>query len=302
MNTLHFSYAVEVERCGSITQAAENLYMAQPNLSKAIKELEDTMGFAIFSRTSRGVVPTPRGREFLVYAREILSLLRAMEALSGSHDDSIQRLQLCIPRTGYIAECFSHFIDTLDKAQPMDIRICEGSAMRAISDVADGQFNLGVICYPQTQENYFLDYIREKGLKFRTLCTYPGRLLFSCRHPLAARREITAEDLLPYTEIVYGDHAVPYLPAERSENAASRIQVYSRLSSLDLLSRIQDAYMWTAPETAEALKRFALTQRACGSEASMLKDVLIYPASYRFTPLDQRFLADLEAKCALQND
>ena len=45
MNTLHFKYAVEVERCGSITQAAENLYMAQPNLSKSIKELEDTLGF-----------------------------------------------------------------------------------------------------------------------------------------------------------------------------------------------------------------------------------------------------------------
>ena len=55
MNTLHFKYAVEVERCGSITQAAENLYMAQPNLSKSIKELEDTLGFQIFARTARGM-------------------------------------------------------------------------------------------------------------------------------------------------------------------------------------------------------------------------------------------------------
>ena len=42
MNTLHFKYAVEIEKTRSITQAAENLYMAQPNLSKAIKELENT--------------------------------------------------------------------------------------------------------------------------------------------------------------------------------------------------------------------------------------------------------------------
>ena len=88
MNTLHFKYAVEVERCGSITQAAENLYMAQPNLSKSIKELEDTLGFQIFARTSRGVVPTARGREFLVYARGILNQLQAMEALSQRHDDA----------------------------------------------------------------------------------------------------------------------------------------------------------------------------------------------------------------------
>ena len=52
MNTQHLKYAVEVERTGSITQAADNLYMAQPNLSKAIKELEDTLGISIFRRTS----------------------------------------------------------------------------------------------------------------------------------------------------------------------------------------------------------------------------------------------------------
>ena len=68
MNTLHLKYAVEVERTGSITQAAENLYMGQPNLSKAIMELEETLGFMIFERTSKGVIPTQKGTSFLVYA------------------------------------------------------------------------------------------------------------------------------------------------------------------------------------------------------------------------------------------
>lgn len=62
MNTLHFKYAVEVERTRSITQAAENLYMAQPNLSKAIKELEDNLGITIFERTSKGTIPTVKRR------------------------------------------------------------------------------------------------------------------------------------------------------------------------------------------------------------------------------------------------
>ena len=72
MNTLHFKYAVEVEQTRSITQAAENLYMAQPNLSKAIRELEENLGFTVFERTSRGVVPTRRGVEFLKLARGVL--------------------------------------------------------------------------------------------------------------------------------------------------------------------------------------------------------------------------------------
>ena len=44
MNILHLRYALEVEKTGSITHAADNLYVGQPNLSKAIKELENTIG------------------------------------------------------------------------------------------------------------------------------------------------------------------------------------------------------------------------------------------------------------------
>ena len=65
MNTLHLKYAVEVERTGSISRAAENLFMGQPNLSKAIRELEETTGITIFKRTSKGVLPTPKLKAFL---------------------------------------------------------------------------------------------------------------------------------------------------------------------------------------------------------------------------------------------
>ena len=61
MNLTHLKYAVEVEKTGSITRAADNLFMGQPNLSKAIKELEQQVGIAIFRRTSRGVAPTRKG-------------------------------------------------------------------------------------------------------------------------------------------------------------------------------------------------------------------------------------------------
>ena len=53
MNTLHLKYALEVERSGSISQAAQNLFMAQPNLSKAIRDLESDLGYQIFKRKSR---------------------------------------------------------------------------------------------------------------------------------------------------------------------------------------------------------------------------------------------------------
>lgn len=58
MNTLHLKYIVEIERTGSITLAAKNLYMNQPNLSKAVKEFEEYIGAEIFKRTTKGIIPT----------------------------------------------------------------------------------------------------------------------------------------------------------------------------------------------------------------------------------------------------
>ena len=276
MNTLHFKYAVEVERCGSITQAAENLYMAQPNLSKSIKELEDTLGFQIFARTSRG-----------------------MEALSQRHDDATQRFSLSMPRAGYIADCFSALVDSLDKGSPMDIRVREASALHTINDVADGQFQLGIFRTESKDAGYYLNYLREKSLQYEPVWEYDALLLLSQEHPLAAHDRIEPENLTPYTQIIYGDLAVPYLPASDAlradEPPSSRIQVYGRLEQLDLLSRLPDTYMWASPETPTALRRFSLVMRKCFNAGMRYQDILIYPTSYQLSALDRRFISLLSS-------
>ena len=81
MNTTYLNYALEIERVGSISQAAQNLYMAQPNLSKAIRELEKELGFPIFKRTAKGVRPTEAGTEFLYHARQIMEQVSAVERI-----------------------------------------------------------------------------------------------------------------------------------------------------------------------------------------------------------------------------
>ncbi len=69
VNILHMRYAVEVARAGSISRASETLYMNQPNLSRAIRDLEGTLGITLFERTARGMVPTSEGEVFLERAQ-----------------------------------------------------------------------------------------------------------------------------------------------------------------------------------------------------------------------------------------
>ena len=65
MNLLHLKYVVEISKTGSISKAAENLYMGQPNLSRAVRELEEEVGITIFNRTARGITVTAEGEELL---------------------------------------------------------------------------------------------------------------------------------------------------------------------------------------------------------------------------------------------
>lgn len=81
MNILHLKYAVEVARVGSLGQAAQNLILAQPNLSRSIKELEADVGIKIFERSTKGMVLTPEGEEFIGHAKEILTHIEQVELI-----------------------------------------------------------------------------------------------------------------------------------------------------------------------------------------------------------------------------
>ncbi len=299
MNTLHFKYAVEVERTGSITQAADNLYMAQPNLSKAIKELEDTLGISIFKRSSKGMVPTEKGAEFLVYARNILAQINEMESLYVCDNGVKQRFNVVIPRGSYIATAFTRFVAELDPELEIDVDVKETNSMQAISDVAGGDYNIGIIRYQTIHERYFMDFLHSKDLAFDPIWEFEYLALMSRRHPLADRPEIVFDDLKRYIEIVHGDLGVPYLTdrelkrGQSGEHLKKKIYVYERGSQFDMLCQVPTTFMWVSPIPEIWLGRYDLVQRKCTEAVNKYKDVLIYHKSYDFSQLDKRYLAKL---------
>ena len=122
MNLSYLKYAVEVEKTGSITKAAQNFYMNQPHLSKIIRELERDLGCPIFDRTSRGMVPTRRGEEFLRYAKAILAQEEQIEALCVKNSERALEVSLSVPRATYISYAFTDYLK--------DMRAFPASAIR----------------------------------------------------------------------------------------------------------------------------------------------------------------------------
>ena len=299
MNLIHLKYAVEVEKTKSISKAAENLYMGQPNLSRAIKELEDSLGITIFSRTSKGISVTPDGEEFLQYAKQILSQVDEVEEIYRNGKVHKQKLSVSVPRSSYISAAFANFAQGISLDSPAEIFYKETNSSRTINNVLKEQYNLGIVRYQTSFDRYYQNMFEEKNLEHELLTEFSYMLLASDQSPLAKQKTIELEDLADYIEITHGDPYVPSLPmidvkkAELSEFVDKRIFVFERGSQFELLEKLPFSFMWVSPVPEEILKKYHLVVLSCPSSAKVYRDVLIYRKGYRLTDLDRRFIDEV---------
>lgn len=102
MNIQYLKYAVEVARIGSISRAAEELYIAQPNLSRAIKELEKDLGITIFDRNSKGMTLTHDGERLIEYGKAILRQINEVENAFKGQENEKKSFSISVPRAQVI--------------------------------------------------------------------------------------------------------------------------------------------------------------------------------------------------------
>lgn len=308
MNLLHLKYALEVERQESITAAAASLFMSQPNLSRAIKELEAELGITIFRRTSKGIVTTPQGEEFLDEAKSILRRVDEMELKYKKAVPEKQTFNISTPRACYITSAFTGLVSTLSSDREMDLNYKETNSERAIMNIIQGDYDLGIIRYQTAFESYFLQMMREKGLKFQEIWEFEYVALMDRENPLAKRACLTEKDFADGIEIVHGDPYVPSLQiayvrkAEFSDLTDKKIYIYERGTQYDLLNDVPSTFMWVSPLPNEVLERHHVVQRRCEGLSHKYKDVLIYRSDYHLSEIDKRFIEELNrAKAAAEN-
>ena len=298
MNILHMKYAVEVAKAGSLNKAAQTLLIAQPNLSRSIKELEGDLGITIFDRSSKGMKLTLEGEEFIGYAQNILRQIEQMEKMYKDTSVPKQRFSISVPRASYISEAFARFSCQLlpDSAE---VFYKETNSQRTIRNLLENDYRLGIIRYAENYDQYFRAMLDEKELNYETICEFTYQLLMSRQHPLAEKTNIAFDDLRPYIEIAHADPYVPSLPLskvvkeELPDNINRRIFIYERASQFDLLSENPATFMWISPVPDKLLSRYGLVQRKCDENQKVYRDVLIYRKGYRLTALDNAFITEL---------
>lgn len=292
MNTLHLKYAIEVARTGSISQAAENLYMAQPNLSKAIKELEDTLGIVIFERNSRGVEPTKTGKKFLEYANSVIDRIEKMESLKKADDETVKTLSISSVAVDYVKTSFSEFLlsNTVDAAFTFETK----SSLGVINDLLSGKSDIGIIRYKSSDEKYFLDYLAEHKLKSQPLWRTKKVAIVSKKNTLAninMRSPIMRSNLGAF-ELCHNIGNIPYVNS-RPEPKNGFVSMDDETSLLELLQGNDSWFMVTSPVAAKTLERYSLSAVPIADETEELVDIVVFPEHYRFEPLELSFLDTL---------
>ena len=298
MNILHIKYAVEVARLGSLNRAAESLLIAQPNISRSIKELEADLGITIFNRSAKGMELTPEGEEFIGYAQSILKQIDEVDKLYKHGSPKKQKFSISVPRACYISDAFAEFSKTLS-GDPAEIFYKETNSQRTITNVLAKDYKLGIIRYAENYDKYFKEMLEEKGLNYEMIAEFSYLLIMSRDNPLANKEVITYDDLPPYVEIAHADPYVPTLPLakvvkeELPDNILRRIFIFERASQFDLLSENPDTFMWVSPVPQRILDRYGLVQKPCINNKRVYKDVLIYKEGYKLTALDKQFITAL---------
>lgn len=298
MNILHMKYAVEVARAGSLNKASETLLVAVPNISRSIKELESSLGITIFERTAKGVQLTPDGEKFMGFAHSILGQIDQVENFYKHSDIQKQKFSISVPRASYISEAFAEFSKTLT-TDAAEIFYKETNSQRAINNVLNRDYKLGIIRYAENYDKFFKSMLEEKGLNYEMLSEFTYVLLMSADSPLAKKQNIIFDDLKDYIEIAHADPYVPSLPMakvvkeELPDNIDRRIFVFERASQFDLLSANNQTFMWVSPTPQETLKKHNLVQRKCDENKKVYKDLLIYKNGYKLTELDKKFITCL---------
>lgn len=238
MTLLQLKYIVTVAKQGSINKAAKELFIAQPSLTAAIKELEQELGITIFSRTNKGVIVSTEGEEFLGYARQVIEQTNLIE--EKYFGQTPVKHQFCVS-TQHYSFAVEAFVDVLKAygGDEYDFRIRETQTYEIIEDVARLRSEIGILYLNEFNETVLRKEFKRHDLTFHPLFTARPHVFISSFSPLASKEKVTLEDLAPFPRLSYeqGEHNSFYFSEEilSTCDSAKDIVVCDRATLFNLL-------------------------------------------------------------------
>lgn len=209
MTLQQLRYVIGIAKVGSFNKAAENLFISQPSLTAAIRDLEEEIGIVIFNRTSRGVSLTPDGEEFVAQANQ---LYHHYETLRERYDKAVQQKKKFAVSTQHYSFAVKSFVEMVKKfnIDEYEFALRETKTKEVIDDVAGLKSEIGILYLSNFNRKYINYLFKERELEFHHLVDCKAYAYMWKNHPLATRKSVNLSDLSQY----------PCLSFEQSESGS----------------------------------------------------------------------------------
>lgn len=196
MTLQQLNYALTIADCSSINEASKQLFISQPSLSEAIRELEAELGFELFLRSNRGIVMTPEGEEFLGYARQVTE---QFGLLKSRYIDRQTKEKFSVS-TQHYTFAVKAFVETVKQTgmEQYEFAIHETMTADVIENVKNFKSEIGVLYQNDFNEKVLNKMFRENGLEFVELFQCDTFVYLWSGHPLAGQQVISMEELDEY--------------------------------------------------------------------------------------------------------
>ncbi len=197
MTLRQLKYIIKIVQCGSITEAAKQLFITQPSLSNAVKELENELKIDIFNRSAKGISLTVDGAEFLSYARQVVEQTELLEQRYKGRKPS---RQMCSVSTQHYAFSVDAFVELVKNSpsKEYEFTLRETRTYDIIQDVSNLRSEIGVLYLNDFNEKVIMKLLRENHLLFHPLFEAKPHVFISAANPLAEKGVVTMEDLGNY--------------------------------------------------------------------------------------------------------
>ncbi len=197
MTLQQMKYAIEIARCGSMNIAAQKLFITQPSLSKALRELENELGISVFERTNRGVNVTTEGSEFLGYARQVIEQMELVEKRYHSSVPAAPHFSVSTQHYAFAVNAFVDLIHQYDvSAYKFTLR--ETRTHEIIEDVRNLRSEIGILYLNAFNRKVLRKIFRESQVAFTELFTARPHVFVSAVNPLTKLEKVRLADLDPY--------------------------------------------------------------------------------------------------------
>ena len=238
MTLQQLRYVTMVAETGTITEAANRLYISQPSLTNAIHELEKEMNIVIFNRTNKGISLSKEGEDFLGYARQILEQAAILE--DKYKENGGGKKQYCVS-TQHYSFAVNAFVDLIKEygQDEYDFSLRETQRYEIIEDVARLRSEIGILFLNDFNEAVMNKILKSYDLEFHQLYVAKPHVFISRKHPLAGKDRITNEELeeYPYLSFEQGEHNSFYFSEEvfATVERKKNIRVRDRATLFNLL-------------------------------------------------------------------